>query len=88
MGIIERAFADISAVLGNRIIENQWVSADKLVHYNLHADLDIEHAEEFFSLIEPKWNANSKEYIIEGLEIGIYAFNQLYKELYLISSQA
>jgi hypothetical protein len=33
MGIIEYAFADISALIGRAVTERGWVGADKLVHY-------------------------------------------------------
>ncbi len=87
-GIIEYAFSDISALLAGKIIERRWVTKDKLVHYNVHADLDKKHAEEFFKIIEPSMNdKEKKDKIIIGLKLGIYIFNRLYEDLYTESKQ-
>src|SRR5262249_29780580 len=40
MGIIEYAFAGISAAIGKAVVERGWVDADRLVHYKLHAAID------------------------------------------------
>ena len=56
MGIIEYAFAGISAVIGKTVVQRGWVSAERLVHYKLHAEIDERHAEEFFAVIEPAWD--------------------------------
>src|SRR3989440_11058371 len=37
MGIIEYAFARISAVIGQAVVEQGWVQKEDLVHYALHA---------------------------------------------------
>src|SRR5438093_1277724 len=55
MGIIEYAFAPISAVIGAAVVERGWVPAEQLVHYKLHAEIDERHAEEFFAVIVPQW---------------------------------
>jgi pyrroloquinoline-quinone synthase len=82
MGIIEYAFAGISAVIGKAVVERGWVSADRLVHYKLHAEIDERHAEEFFAVIEPHWDdARRRYYIEQGLELGAYIFDRLYRDL-------
>lgn len=83
MGIVEFAFAGISATIGQSVVERGWVRQEDLVHYALHAEIDERHAEEFFAVIEPKWDEPSRRYFIEqGLELGAYAFNRLYSDLY------
>src|ERR1051326_498389 len=83
MGIIEYAFAGISATIGQAVVQSGWVRQQNLVHYALHAEIDERHAEEFFAVIEPKWDDPARRYFIEqGLELGAYAFNRLYSDLY------
>lgn len=83
LGIIEYAFADISACIGKHVVDRGWVKKDELVHYNLHADLDTQHAEEFFEIIEPMiHNAEQRNKAIAGLRLGAYIFNRLYEDLY------
>jgi pyrroloquinoline-quinone synthase len=83
MGVIEYSFADISAVIGKTVVRRGWVSAEQLVHYKLHAEIDERHAEEFFAIIEPAWDDERRRYYIEqGLELGAYIFDRLYRDMY------
>jgi len=83
MGIIEYAFADIAATIGSAVVQRGWVNADTLVHYKLHAEIDERHAEEFFAVIEPRWSNTDRRYYIEqGLDLGAYIFDRLYRDLY------
>ena len=54
IGIIEYAFADISAFLGKAVVDRGWVRSDDLVHYKLHAAIDKQHAEDFFAIVGGK----------------------------------
>ena len=36
MGIIERMFSDIAGWIGEQVVSHGWLSAEKLIHYNLH----------------------------------------------------
>jgi S-adenosylmethionine-diacylglycerol 3-amino-3-carboxypropyl transferase len=82
-GIIEYAFADISALIAKQVVERGWVSQDDLVHYNLHADIDKQHAEEFFKIVEPSLDDPvQKAKVVAGLRLGAYIFNRLYTDLY------
>jgi pyrroloquinoline-quinone synthase len=82
MGIIEYAFAGISAVIGKAVVQRNWVRQEDLVHYAMHAQIDERHAEEFFAVIEPSWDVPSRRYFIEqGLELGAYVFDRLYLDL-------
>jgi pyrroloquinoline-quinone synthase len=83
MGIIEFAFARISALIARCVVERGWIPADQLMHYDLHAEIDERHAEEFFAVVQDRWNEPSRRYYIEqGLELGAYAFNRLYQDLH------
>lgn len=83
MGIIEYAFAGISAAIGQAVVQHGWVATDQLVHYKLHAEIDERHAEEFFAVIEPHWGDERRRYfIVQGLELGAYIFDRLYRDLY------
>lgn len=82
MGIIEYAFAGICAVIGKAVVDRGWVPDAELVHYKLHAEIDERHAEEFFAVIEPGWGDERRRYLIsQGLELGAYAFDRLYRDL-------
>ena len=88
MGVIEHAFAGISGVIGSAVVERGWVPAEELVHYKLHAEIDERHAEEFFAVVEPSWDDEGRRYFIEqGLELGAYVFDRLYRDL-LASAQS
>ncbi|MCE2991904.1 MAG: hypothetical protein ACK5AV_06525 [Alphaproteobacteria bacterium] len=86
MGIIEMSFADISAIIGKAIVERGWVKDKDLVHYKLHSEIDHRHAEEFFSVVEKSWDDPQKQYFIkQGLELGAYVFDRMYKDLLTVS---
>ena len=83
MGIIEYAFATCSAAIGSSVVARQWIAATDLVHYRLHAQIDERHAQEFFNVIEPRWSDPSRQYFIkQGLELGAYIFDRLYRDLH------
>lgn len=81
-GIIEYAFADISALIAEKVVQRGWVKKEDLVHYNLHADIDKQHAEDFFKIIEGYMNTKKRNKVIAGLRLGAYIFNRLYEDLY------
>ena len=82
MGIIEYAFAGISAVIGKAVVENDWVSHENLVHYKMHAEIDERHAEEFFAVVESAWGEERGYYVEQGLQLGAYVFDRLYRDLH------
>lgn len=83
LGMIEYAFADISSIIAREVVHHGWIKSEELVHYNLHADLDKEHAEEFFKIIEPDMDISQHaEKVYTGLFLGATIFNMLYQELY------
>lgn len=81
LGMIERMFADISAALGQGIVDRGWLPPDRVIHYSLHAELDIKHADDFFAVLEPAW-PTERYYIEQGLRLGAHAFDTLYRGLY------
>jgi pyrroloquinoline-quinone synthase len=84
LGIIEYAFASISARIADAVVKRQWMSEDKLVHYSLHSEIDQQHAADFFHLIKDKWHDRAKRILIEqGLQLGGYVFDRLYRDLML-----
>ena len=86
MGIIEYAFAGISATIGQAVVQRGWIRHEELVHYALHAQIDERHAEEFFAVIEPQWDDPARRYFIEqGLELGAYVFDRLYRDLHTLT---
>ncbi|MEM9189116.1 MAG: iron-containing redox enzyme family protein [Myxococcota bacterium] len=85
MGIIERMFVDISNWIGKATVNRGWIPRDRLVHYNVHEELDIRHADDFFDVLRPEW-AEPKELtqysIAQGLRLGASVFDGLYRGLY------
>jgi pyrroloquinoline-quinone synthase len=83
LGIIELAFAEISALIGKAVVARGWVPEENLVHYKLHAEIDRRHAEEFFAVVEPAWRTDvaKRRWIREGLELGLHVFARLYEDL-------
>ncbi|MCO5171232.1 MAG: iron-containing redox enzyme family protein [Planctomycetes bacterium] len=83
MGVIEHAFAGISARIGAAVVARGWVREADLVHYRLHAEIDDRHAAEFYRVIEPRWDDPARRYYVEqGLELGAYIFDRLYRDLH------
>lgn len=79
LGIVERAFASISAQIGQGVVARGWVAPAALAHYTLHAELDLRHAEDFFAVAEPAWDDDRRRrLVVMGLEVGAYAFARLY----------
>ena len=88
MGIIEYAFAGVSALIGKAVVDRGWINSTDLVHYALHAELDIQHADEFFAIVEPCWDDPLRRSTVRrGLELGAYAFDQLYHSLHRLAER-
>lgn len=81
MGIIERAFASVSATIGRAVVARGWLPPEQLIHYSLHAEIDVRHADEFFAVVEPVWHDEDKRYRIDqGLQLGAHALDRLYRD--------
>lgn len=84
MGIIEQAFSGISLKIGKCVVNRGWVQEEELTHYQVHAQIDERHADEFFQVIESSWDQpDRRNFVEQGLQLGAYIFNQLYVGLYL-----
>ena len=82
MGIIERAFAGVSAMIGRAVVARGWLPRERLIHYSLHAEIDVRHADEFFAVVEPAWADKNRRYFIDqGLQLGAYCLDRLYRDL-------
>jgi len=83
-GIIERLFAPISGEIGFQICRHQWLTEDKMIHYALHQELDVQHSEDFFSCIQEAWISSEQHRtnIESGLRFGATLFMQLYSDLW------
>ena len=79
MGIIEERYSKISATIVREILKKKWISKDRLYHYSLHEELDVEHAQGFYNIIKGGWeDINSKEEIRKGLTLGNSMILNLY----------
>lgn len=83
MGVIEYAFAGISAKIGEAVVRHGWVPHEELVHYKLHAEIDERHAADFFQVVEDDWTGNParRAEIEDGVRLGLHVFGRLYEEL-------
>lgn len=84
MGIIERMFVDISSRIGRAIVARGWLPRERMVHYALHEELDVKHAEDFFRVLRPTFETRpgDRYYIEQGLRLGAYVFDRLYRDLH------
>ena len=83
-GIIEDLFAEISAFIGQTLVARGWIPSERVVHYATHEALDVEHADDFYKLIEGAYAKRpAAAYQVEqGLELGAHVFLRMYRELY------
>lgn len=79
MGIIEERYSNISAIIVKEILKKKWISKDRLYHYSLHEELDVEHAQSFYNIIKDGWkDISSQEEIKKGLTLGNSMILNLY----------
>jgi pyrroloquinoline-quinone synthase len=55
-----------------------------MIHYELHEELDVRHSDDFFATLQPAWSsdARSRSLIGQGLQLGAYVFDRLYRDLF------
>lgn len=83
MGIIEYCFVSISTRIAQEVVQRDWLKEQDLVHYRIHADIDVRHAQDFFELLEDSWTKGKRRVWIEqGLRLGAYIFDRLYSSLH------
>ncbi|HSI87007.1 MAG: iron-containing redox enzyme family protein [Candidatus Methylacidiphilales bacterium] len=81
LGIIEYAFADISALIGKTVVDRNWLSEKQLIHYNMHAEIDKRHAAGFFDVLAPAWEKGDRAPVEDGIALGLHVFDHLYRDL-------
>ena len=82
LGVIEFMFAEISSIIGISVVDRKWCSGSELKHYRLHSEIDTRHAADFFNIVEEYWGISEKQYLIkQGINMGVYIFDRLYKDL-------
>lgn len=84
LGIIEDLFAGISAELGRGVVARGWLTAEALVHYRTHEELDELHAEGFYAPLRERFAREPvlRYQVEQGLELGATVFLGLYRGLY------
>lgn len=83
MGCLNYAFSDISAWIGQTLIERNWVEEKDLIYYRTQdSQPDLQTAETLLSIIEPKWHAKeTQELIAQSFDFAIYNLDNYYREL-------
>jgi pyrroloquinoline-quinone synthase len=81
-GGIERTFVDVSSLICQAIIERGWLPAERITHYALHKELDIQHAEDFLRVVEDDWtnDKDSQPMIRRGIRLGAALFTRVYSD--------
>ena len=84
MGMIEFMFATISGLIGRGVVARGWLTESDMVHYALHQELDEQHAEDFFLLLESGWRSSpaTQAVIVAGFKEGASGFFALYDGLF------
>ncbi len=81
-GMIELMFASISEQLADQVVAAGWIAREQLIHYDLHAALDVEHAEALFAIADADWRtAEGRRLVQRGIDLGGHLFDQLYRQL-------
>jgi len=72
IGMIEYAFADISATIARSVVARGWLREEALAHYG----------SELFLVVEDEWrHPDRSARVLRGLRLGAYAFERLYRDL-------
>ena len=81
---VDGARAIFGAIIGAGIVSRGWLPQGRMVHYNLHKEIDVRHSEDFFAVLaEPfERSAESRYFIEQGLRLGAFGFHRLYEDLY------
>lgn len=76
---IERTFVNVSTEICQGIIDQGWLPADRITHYALHKEIDIQHAEDFLLVVNDDWDrAEHKQMIKAGIQFGASLFLNVY----------
>lgn len=81
LGMIEYMFSYISQTIAEAVAMREWISPENLIHYNVHASLDVKHAQDLFDIVN-KLPHHNKALCLEGIELGAFIFSRLFDDLY------
>jgi pyrroloquinoline-quinone synthase len=82
LGIIEFLYIDISADIGQLLVDRRWAEPGSQDHYAVHEELDVEHARDLLDLARPAWEERRpRREVALGLLLGAHLFWQLYLDL-------
>ena len=84
LGVIEHAFAGVSAKIASVVVQRGWIPDGEIVHYNLHAEIDERHAADFFKVVANDWQTSdaTRAEIMNGVRTGLHVFGRLYQDLW------
>ncbi len=84
LGIVEHIFAGASGRIGRAIVARGFVTAEAMIHYDLHERLDVAHAADLFAVCAASFDdgPRARANILRGLRVGAYAFDRLYADLH------
>jgi len=78
-GAIERVFVDVSSLICQAIVDNGWLRLEEITHYCLHKEIDMQHAEDFFMVVNDDWESSEHQATIkEGIYFGANLFLNVY----------
>ncbi len=84
LGAVEYMFLSVAKWTEHGLVDRGWLTDKDLLYYANHEKLDKKHSQNFFNLIEKRWESSEIDqyYIKQGLLLGAFAFNDLYSHLY------
>lgn len=78
---MERTFVDVSTMTYQSIVDCGWLEESRIIHYELHRELDIQHSEEFLLVVNKDWkDSEASRALIEG---GIRFGSRLFANFYV-----
>ena len=78
---IERTFVDVSTMTYKSIVDCGWLEKSRIIHYELHRELDVQHSEEFLLVVNKDWeDSEASRALIEG---GIRFGSRLFANFYV-----
>lgn len=82
LGIIEHLYVGISGAIAETVHARRWAAPGSQRHYQHHQVVDVDHAEELFTLARPAWREpTARAQTAHALLLGAHWFWQLYRDL-------
>lgn len=80
---IERTFVDVSTLICQGITGQSWLPLDRITHYALHKEIDIQHAEDFLRVVNDDWERPEHQQVVkDGINFGANLFLNVYTGFY------